>query len=69
MTTVDKAVEASRKERIIYAALKIEFPDITNLKVEVNNEGRGIITFDKGDYTHDQVDSFVKEFLELCKKK
>lgn len=66
---MDKTLKASKKEAIIYDTLKFKFPGIANLKVEVNTEGRGIITFDKGQYTHEQVDTFVTEFLELCKKK
>lgn len=67
--TVDNSIQTTKKERIIYDVLKFKFPGIANLEVTINNSGRGIITFDKGRYTHNQVDSFVTEFLELCKKK
>lgn len=50
-------------EHTMYQFIKIEFPNIKNLKVENDT-----ITFDEGEYTKQEVETRIAEFIKSCKK-
>ncbi len=50
-------------ESAMYDAIKFEFPDIKNLKVE-----NGSITFDEGTYTKEQVEAKIAEIKSWGEK-
>lgn len=43
-------------------ALKLQFPNIQNLQVDMNEEGVAHVMFDETEYTQTQVEDYLNEF-------
>lgn len=59
---VERYIETSFCQRFcntVEQAIKLQFPDIKNLDVSMNNEGECLIIFDETIYTQSEVTEFV----------
>jgi CO dehydrogenase/acetyl-CoA synthase gamma subunit (corrinoid Fe-S protein) len=47
---------------LVTHALKLKFPNIKNLSVDMDSKGVAHVIFDETEYTREQVESFLSEF-------